>query len=98
MGLLTACLPVESPKPLPIGYQLDTGGIDVSARGQRVDFGRTDHSAISAMTKLVGSAPDATGGCAAVSWAQWDRVTLYFNAGDFRGWRTDDRSAGVICS
>ena len=82
----------------PIAYQLDGGGVQLSGAAMRIDFGRTDHSAIPAMSKLVGSAPisqQACGDVLEVSWA--GDVRLYFVGGDFRGWSNTERSAGATC-
>ncbi|MEM6594601.1 MAG: hypothetical protein AAF672_07395, partial [Pseudomonadota bacterium] len=50
--LLLAGCAAPDPRPDPIPFALDAGGIQLLDRAQRVDFGRTDHSALSAMEKL----------------------------------------------
>ncbi|WP_090211919.1 hypothetical protein [Litoreibacter janthinus] len=96
--LLAACAPA-APTPDPIPYSLDAGGVQLSDRPQRIDFGRTDHSTIPAMTKLVGRAPTATQNCTSggqrVEWP--DGTRLFFAAGEFRGWATPTAAAGLSC-
>jgi hypothetical protein len=99
--LLTACAPTESTTPRlnPISYTLDANGVQLSGSPQRIDFGRTDHSAIPAMTKLVGTKPTATQGCASggqkVEWS--DGTSLVFVNGEFRGWTNTTSSTGASC-
>ena len=99
--LLAACAPVvpTSPRSDPIPYTLDANGVQLSDRAQRIDFGRTDHSTIPAMTKLVGRSPTTTRNCARggqqVDWP--DGTTLVFAAGEFRGWTNVAGSAGLSC-
>jgi len=102
--LLAACAPsvpsVPSvPRADPIPYTLDAGGVQLSDRVLRIDFGRTDHSTVPAMTKLVGQPPAATRDCAGggqrVEWP--DGTALIFAAGEFRGWATPAGGAGLSC-
>jgi len=90
-----------APATKPIPYRLDSKGIQLIDRPQRVDFGRTDHSTIGAMTKLVGRGPVEQGFCGEVQRVRWpDGTTLYFQRGDFRGWSLDGetpRRTGVTC-
>ncbi|TDT73780.1 hypothetical protein BDE40_2556 [Litoreibacter halocynthiae] len=99
--LLAACAPAapNSPRSEPISYTLDAGGVQLSDRAQRIDFGRTDHSTIPAMTKLVGRGPTATRDCAGgVQQVEWsDGTALVFAAGEFRGWTNATGSAGLSC-
>ena len=82
----------------PIAFVMDRGGIQVTDQPGRIDFGRTDHSAISAMTRLVGRGPVSQGACGAVTTVTWpNENTLYFSAGDFRGWSSPAGSAGLTC-
>lgn len=91
-AMLTGCAPTDGPKPSPrtepIPYQLDARGVQVLGRPQRIDFGRTDHSAERAMTKLVGQAAVSRAICGDgspfVAWA--DGTRLHFRGGAFRGW------------
>jgi len=96
--LLAACAP-SVPRPDPIPYTLDAGGVQLSDRVLRIDFGRTDHSTVPAMTKLVGQPPAATRDCAGggqrVEWP--DGTALFFAAGEFRGWATRAGGAGLSC-
>ena len=99
--LLTACAPSAptAPRTTPIPYTLDSNGVQLVNRAQRIDFGRTDHSTIPAMTKLVGQPPAAPRDCAqgrqAVDWP--DGTTLVFAAGALRGWANAQGQAGVSC-
>ncbi|RLJ41280.1 hypothetical protein BCF46_3072 [Litoreibacter meonggei] len=99
--LLAACAPTvpTAPRSDPIPYTLDANGVQLSDRAQRIDFGRTDHSTVPAMTKLVGRGPTATRDCAGgrqqVEWP--DGTTLVFAAGEFRGWTNAAGSAGLSC-
>ena len=99
--LLAACAPAvpEAPRPAPIPYTLDASGVQLSDRAQRIDFGRTDHSTVPAMTKLVGQPPTAKRNCAGgklqVEWP--DGTALIFAAGEFRGWAASTGSAGLSC-
>ena len=72
----------------PIAYSLDSRGIQLVGRTQRIDFGRTDHSTELAMAKLVGQGATSrsicTDGRLFVDWA--DGTRLYFSDGAFRGW------------
>jgi hypothetical protein len=97
--VLAGCAVAPVPPSERLEYALDGGGVDVPARGQRIDFGRTDHSAISAMTKLARRAPDGTGACTSgASFARWpDGTVLIFEAGAFSGWRSKTGRAGTIC-
>ncbi len=102
---LAACAPAgqisapSGPAPSePIAFALDEGGIQVTGQPGRVDFGRTDHSAIFAMSRLVGAGPLSREVCGGVSYATWpDQTVLYFSAGDFRGWSSPTGSAGLTC-
>lgn len=107
-GALMACgqgvTPAAVKTTTPIAYSLDTGGIALVGRSQRVDFGRTDHSTERAMTKLVGQGPVSREICAdgrpKLVWA--DGTILFFERGAFRGWskRGADgalQSAGRTC-
>ena len=100
IGLLTACVPVEeSPQLVFLEYQLDEGGVAIPSVEQRIDFGRTDHSTILAMTKLVGTSPTDQGICGEVQWVAWkDGAKLFFTGGDFRGWQMAQRAAGRTCA
>ncbi|SHF35130.1 hypothetical protein SAMN05444273_105230 [Litoreibacter ascidiaceicola] len=99
--LVAACAPAgpNVPRSDPIPYTLDANGVQLSDRAQRIDFGRTDHSTIPAMTKLVGRGPTATRDCAGsgqqVEWP--DGTALVFAAGEFRGWTNAAASAGLSC-
>jgi len=98
---LGACAPAVPPQPAktePIAFVLDAGGIQVTGQPGRIDFGRTDHSAIPAMTRLVGTGPVSQDICGVLSAVTWpDQTTLYFTAGDFRGWTSPTGSAGLTC-
>lgn len=98
LGACAQAHPIR-PMPDPIPYVLDANGIQLTATPQRIDFGRTDHSTIPAMSKLVGQAPTATQECAGggqkVDWP--DGTTLIFTKGEFRGWSIEGRSAGFTC-
>lgn len=103
LAALVACAPVEKlPETEPIPYQLDRGGVQLVGRDLRIDFGRTDHSTIPAMTKLVGRPPISTRLCAdggeVVTWP--DGTGLVFADGAFRGWvsATQSEGAGLICT
>ncbi len=98
--------PDEVIKADPIPYVLDQNGVQLVGRSQRIDFGRTDHSAERAMNKLVGQpaisreiCPD---GSPVVVWV--DGTKLYFIRGAFRGWSkhsvdgTRLVQAGKICA
>lgn len=100
-ALLAGCAPAGPPEPArtqPIAYVLDAGGIQVTGQPGRVDFGRTDHSAISAMTRLVGQGASTQGVCGALSYATWaDETVLYFTEGALRGWSSPTGRAGLTC-
>jgi hypothetical protein len=101
--VLAACLPVKETMPTPAWYQLDGGGIEV-AYGKRIDFGRTQNSTIMAMNKIIGISEGELFECDDLVVATFPGgVGLIFeqnNFGEwsFRGWQTEDRSAGLICS
>ena len=107
-GLVAGCAASLSDtgavRTTPIAYEPDDRGIQVLGADGRIDFGRTDHSTLPAMTKLVGSPPVAQGSCAAGGqFASWsDGTRLHFLNGAFRGWhqaRSDGsvRAAGTDC-
>ncbi|MEP3347135.1 MAG: hypothetical protein ABJN34_06330 [Litoreibacter sp.] len=99
--VLAACAPTvpSAPRPDPIPFTLDAAGVQLSDRTQRIDFGRTDHSTIPAMSKLVGAKPAASQDCAnggqQVEWP--DGTVLVFANGEFRGWVSATSRAGVSC-
>ncbi|WP_298259052.1 hypothetical protein [uncultured Litoreibacter sp.] len=100
--VLAACMPTapSTPRPDPIPYRLDESGIQLTDRVQRIDFGRTDHSTLPAMTKLVGAPPfasqDCAGGGQRVDWP--DGTSLVFKGGTFRGWINAASAVGEGCS
>lgn len=102
--MLAACAPVETPAPrsAPIAFALDQGGVQVLGKPLRIDFGRTDHSTIPAMTKLVGQPPATTRNCtsggALVIWP--DGTGFVMAQGEFRGWvsAASGTGAGLTCS
>ena len=96
---LGACAPTLEPAaPVePIPFQLDASGVQLLGSQQRIDFGRTDHSAIPAMTKLVGQAPAQQVRCREggeiVVWP--DGTGLIMKRGAFRGWVSAARGTGA---
>ena len=99
--LLTACVSTAPSEPRfdPIPYVLDANGVQLSGRPERIDFGRTDHSTIPAMTKLVGLKSTASRECVGGGeWVEWpDGTALIFASGEFRGWANASGRAGVSC-
>lgn len=100
---LAACAPVpDTPRSEPIPFQLDAKGVQLLDRSQRIDFGRTDHSTIPAMTKLIGKQPkgvfECTDGGQIVIWP--DGTSLIMKRGAFRGWvsTTLSNGAGATCN
>ena len=94
----------RAPVTDPIPYVLDARGIDVIGAPGRIDFGRTDHSTIPAMNKLVGrSAVEqrmCSSGVQRVTWP--DGVSLHFAGGNFVGWSRGEtggtiQQAGLTC-
>ena len=91
----------KPPAAQPIPFAFDQKGVQVLDRSQRIDFGRTDHSAIPAMTKLVGQAPVRQVACAGggeiVVWPNGD--ALIMKRGAFRGWVSAKlgTGAGATC-
>lgn len=81
----------------PIPYALDQQGISVVGASGRIDFGRTDHSTIPAMTKLVGRRSVDQVLCATgIERMTWpDGVTLYFAGGNFVGWSREETSGTI---
>jgi hypothetical protein len=102
MGLLAACMQAEKPFPAPAFYNLDDGGIEV-ADGKRIDFGRTQSSTVSAMHKIMGITEGEAFECGdLVVVTLADGVALVFaqnqfSEWSFRGWQTEERSAGKVC-
>lgn len=95
---ITGCSSGVKTQPEPIAYILDEGGVALKDSALRIDFGRTDQSAISAMTKLKGAKPNDSIDCSdgtAVRWA--DGTTLVFVGGDFRGWALGGIHNGALC-
>ncbi len=94
---LTACVPT-SPTVDPVPFALDGGGVQLLESPLRIDFGRTDQSAKSAMTKLIGTEPNGRRFCGTVTSDVWpDGTELFYDAGAFRGWRKGDAEAGLTC-
>lgn len=91
--------PSTKPPTIPIAHQLDARGVQLLDRPQRIDFGRTDHSAERAMVKILASEPVQRGICGSsgqfVAWR--DGTVLVFEAGDFRGWARGEAKAGLAC-
>lgn len=97
MVLLAGCAEM-SDRSEPIPYRLDTGGVQLVGSELRIDFGRTDHSTVPAMSKLIGTGPVEEISCGSVTGVVWpDDVTLFFAGGDFRGWQTSVTSEGQTC-
>lgn len=89
----------DKPIPQPLAHQLDTRGVRLLDRPQRIDFGRTDHSAERAMTKILAAEPVQRGTCGAAQFVAWkDGTVLVFRGGDFRGWSRGDAQAGLRCA
>ncbi|WP_299193919.1 hypothetical protein [uncultured Litoreibacter sp.] len=92
MALVAGCASTDgaatATKTDPIPYTLDSRGIQLVASPLRIDFGRTDHSTVAAMDKLVGQGPVSRAVCPDgspfVVWA--DGTRLNFRGGAFRGW------------
>ncbi len=89
-----------NPASQPIAHQLDPRGVQLLDRPQRIDFGRTDHSAERAMTKILASDPVQRGACGGgaqfVAWG--DGTVFVFQRGDFRGWARGEAVAGQRCT
>ncbi|MEP5757960.1 MAG: hypothetical protein ABJ327_01370 [Litoreibacter sp.] len=86
----------ERASPLP--HRLDANGVQLLDRPLRIDFGRTDHSTISAMTKVLAVGPNGTRDCGGLQEVYWpDGTVLAFEAGNFRGWQKDGAGAGQNC-
>lgn len=87
----------DGPASDPIPFKLDARGVQLLDRDQRIDFGRTDHSAEPAMSKLVGLPPASRRPCAGggelVVWP--DGTGLVFAGGAFRGWVSAAQGAGA---
>ncbi len=74
---------------------LKSDGLGVRGTTREIGFERAQLGAVTATSKLVGRQPSETsplGGCAggpmdAVRWS--NGLTLFFQDGDFRGWRQD---------
>lgn len=105
--LLVACTPL-SPAPGPRaearGLVPDAGGLQPGGTPLRIDFGREQAGVVAAVSRILGSPPDATSlreGCAGggdtfVTWP--GGLTLAFASGAFVGWRdAQGRSAGAVC-
>ncbi|GFE64780.1 hypothetical protein [Litoreibacter roseus] len=95
---------MESPAQT-IPYTLDANGIQLADRPLRIDFGRTDHSTMTAMTKLTGQPAQRQVGCTnglrALTWR--DGTVLVFDTTEFVGWVSaangsdPRRTAGLSC-
>lgn len=89
-----------APALQPLAHQLDTRGVQLLDRPQRIDFGRTDHSTEQAMAKILARDPVQRGACAGgaqfVAWE--DGTVLVFRGGDFRGWARGAAQSGLTCA
>lgn len=97
--LLAACAP-GTPTVSALGYELGSNAVLVSGGSQEVGFGRTQSSAIPALTKLVGpiieTRVNAECGATQIIWA--DGLIANFQNATFVGWQVNNgRSAGVAC-
>ncbi|MCY4333526.1 MAG: hypothetical protein OXC60_02500 [Litoreibacter sp.] len=94
--LLVGCAAPE-PRLDPIPFALDASGIQLLDRPQRVDFGRTDHSALSATEKLTGGSVRRQGVCAnGGSYALFEGgVALHFVDGNFVGWARGETNGPI---
>ncbi|MEM9433273.1 MAG: hypothetical protein AAGA12_05075 [Pseudomonadota bacterium] len=95
--LCAACGSETATKRIP--FSLDEGGIQLSDRPLRIDFGRTDHSAISAMGKLMSQPGKIGPGCNGFNERFWpDGTRLFFDDANFIGWERLGQSAGIVCA
>jgi hypothetical protein len=96
---LSACAAAPEAERAP-AFAPDADGIALVGSPLRIDFGRAQAGAISAVTRLEGRGPAGTTACAGgVSAARWDSgLALHFRDGAFLGWsRPDGTSAGIAC-
>ncbi len=95
--VMMGCVP-STPAADPMPFALDAGGVRLLESPLRIDFGRTDHSTKSAMTKLQGTGPNGRRFCGTVTSDVWpDGTELFYDLGAFRGWRKGDAEAGKTC-
>lgn len=76
------------PPPGETALRLAAGGFDVAGTGREVGFGRASEGAVAAVSRLLGSAPEARSpidGCETVRWA--GGLELLFRDAAFSGWR-----------
>ena len=97
-AVLAGC--AAEPRTDPIPFAFDDRGVQLLDRPQRIDFGRAEEGAVTAMTKLVGSPPSDRGTCAGSTdrsyalWADGERdIGLVFSDGAFVDHRTLARGA-----
>lgn len=109
--VLAACSASNAPAP-PTGANVakvadpvfTNDGIEAGTTGLEIDFGRTEGSTVTAMSKLIGSAPSRTGQCGSLRRVEWtDGTTLFFepkpnDPPTFVGWMTATAAAGRNCT
>lgn len=103
MGLLVAGCGGSGTAPTnerSIPYVPDLQGLRLLDRPLRVDFGRTDHSTLTAMRKIEPLGPKEHGTCSdGLNYVLWsDGLRLVFNGADFVGWENSQGEAGAKCS
>ncbi|MFP4304010.1 MAG: hypothetical protein ACLFQF_03910 [Rhodosalinus sp.] len=85
---LAACAAPAPPPAQETALRLAAGGLDVAGTGREIGFGRAPDGAVAAVSRLLGSAPDARrrdAGCETVRWA--GGLELAFRDAAFSGWR-----------
>lgn len=97
--LLPACTAAPE-RSAPPAFAPDAEGIAIVGSPLRIDFGRTEESTISAVTRLEGTGPREVVDCGGVRAARWPSgLGLHFRDGAFLGWaRPDGSGAGIPCA
>ena len=90
--LLAGCAaaPETGPRPAtldgPTRLRLAADGLAVAGSGQVISFSRTEAGVVTAVTGLLGAAPDRRTGSNACHVIGWGGLALHFQTDDFLGW------------
>ncbi|MEQ3748404.1 MAG: hypothetical protein ABNH26_03395 [Celeribacter sp.] len=90
--LLAGCAatPETSPRPAaldgPTRLKLAADGLAVAGSGQVISFSRTQAGVVTAVSGLLGAAPDRRAGSNACHVIGWGGLALHFQTDDFLGW------------
>ncbi|ARE40579.1 hypothetical protein RGUI_2438 [Rhodovulum sp. P5] len=98
--LLLAGCAVDGPVGTGATFIPDDGGLGLTDRDLRIDFGRAPDGVVRALTRERGRPVDLPlSGCpdTITRHLRWGRLDLTFTRDRFVGWRQGEAAAGLIC-